>query len=306
MISDTLALPTPPNCPVDHPDFVRAAGRARRLLPADIHDSLVDFADAPPRTGVMLLRHLPIGSLPATPATPTAHTGKDSTSEFLLLSVARCLGQPVGYLPEHNGSIVQNIVPVKATQHRQISTSSKVTLQYHTETAFHPHRPRYLLLLCLRGDPQARTTYVSAHDVLDSLDTHTISVLRQARFRTAVDESFMQGAPSRLLDPMPIVSGSADAVTFVYDADLMIGIDTEAQDALEELSQVVGRHERHVVLEAGDLLVIDNNVAVHGRSPFTPRFDGTDRWLQRTFVVADLAPSAADRNGRIITTDFTG
>lgn len=306
MISDVLDLPTPPDCPVDHPDFVRAAGHARRLLPADIHDALVDFTDAPPRSGVLLLRNLPVGHLPPTPATPTAHTTKDSTSEFLLLTVARCLGQPVGYLPEHNGSIVQNIVPVEATQDRQISTSSKVTLQYHTETAFHPHRPRYLLLLCLRGDAKARTTYVSVYDVIDRLRPDTAAVLRQPRFRTAVDESFMQGRPTRLLDPMPIISGSPDNVTFVYDADLMIGIDSAAQDALEELADVVARHERHVVLEAGDLLVIDNNVAVHGRSPFTPRFDGTDRWLQRTFVVCDLAPSASDRNGRIITTDFSG
>ena len=59
-----------------------------------------------------------------------------------------------------------------------------------------------------------------------------------------------------------------------------------------------------MVLEPGDLLVIDNNVAVHGRSPFTARFDGHDRWLQRSFVVADLAPSAGERNGRVITTEF--
>jgi L-asparagine oxygenase len=306
MISDVVTLPTPPNCPVDHPDFIRAAGHARRVLPAEVHDTLVDFIDAPPRNGVMLLRGLPVGQLPTTPATPTTPTAKASTSEFLLLTVARCLGQPVGYLPEHNGSIVQNIVPVKEAQDRQISTSSKVTLQYHTETAFHPHRPRYLLLLCLRGDENARTTYVSVYDVLDDLHPNTITVLRQARFRTAVDESFMQGRPSRLLDPMPIISGSDDNVTFVYDADLMIGVDSEAQDALEEVSRMVGRHERHVVLASGDLLVIDNNVAVHGRSPFTPRFDGTDRWLQRTFVVSDLSPSAADRNGRIITTNFAG
>ena len=45
-------------------------------------------------------------------------------------------------------------------------------------------------------------------------------------------------------------------------------------------------------------------VAVHGRTPFEPRFDGTDRWLQRTFVVSDLAPSAAERRGRVIVTQF--
>jgi L-asparagine oxygenase len=58
------------------------------------------------------------------------------------------------------------------------------------------------------------------------------------------------------------------------------------------------------VLEPGDLLVVDNAVAVHGRSPFTPRFDGTDRWLQRTMVVSDLRPSAGERTGRVITTVF--
>jgi alpha-ketoglutarate-dependent taurine dioxygenase len=304
MISQTLALPAAPDLPVDHPHFVRAAGHARRLLPAEIHDALVDFSDASSSSGVLLVRRLPIGNLPATPATPTTVTDKSNDTEFLLLALARCLGQPVGYRPELNGSIVQNIVPVKSTQDRQISTSSKVVLQYHTETAFHPHRPRYLLLLCLRGDAEARTTYVSIYDVVKQLASDTVALLRQPRFRTAVDESFLNGASPRLLGPMPIISGSADSLTFVYDADLMVGVDSEAQMALEELTRVVRENEQHVVLDTGDLLVIDNNVAVHGRSPFTPRFDGTDRWLQRTFVVCDLAPSAAERNGRIITTLF--
>ncbi|HEY5875714.1 MAG TPA: TauD/TfdA family dioxygenase, partial [Ilumatobacteraceae bacterium] len=72
------------------------------------------------------------------------------------------------------------------------------------------------------------------------------------------------------------------------------------------LSSAVGSCHTAVTLEPGDLLVVDNSVAVHGRSPFTPRFDGTDRWLQRTFVVSDLAPSAGDRVGRIIATRFAG
>jgi hypothetical protein len=45
---------------------------------------------------------------------------------------------------------------------------------------------------------------------------------------------------------------------------------------------------------------------VHGRSSYQARFDGTDRWLLRAFTVADLSPSSADRQGRIITTVFGG
>jgi alpha-ketoglutarate-dependent taurine dioxygenase len=90
----------------------------------------------------------------------------------------------------------------------------------------------------------------------------------------------------------------------VFDADLMVGMDEQADDALQALAQAVVALQTSVVLEPGDLLVVDNAVAVHGRSPFTARFDGTDRWLQRTFVVSDLAASAADRVGRVITTHF--
>jgi hypothetical protein len=60
-----------------------------------------------------------------------------------------------------------------------------------------------------------------------------------------------------------------------------------------------------VALRTGDLLVVDNSVSVHGRSSFPARFDGTDRWLQRTFVVSDLAASATERQGRVITTRFS-
>lgn len=39
-----------------------------------------------------------------------------------------------------------------------------------------------------------------------------------------------------------------------------------------------------VVLEPGDALVVDNDVAVHGRVPFRARYDGADRRLKRALV----------------------
>jgi alpha-ketoglutarate-dependent taurine dioxygenase len=84
----------------------------------------------------------------------------------------------------------------------------------------------------------------------------------------------------------------------------MIGVDEQADEALRALGDATAACHTSVALEAGDLLIVDNAVAVHGRTPFTARFDGADRWLQRTFVVGDLAPSASDRRGRVITTHF--
>jgi L-asparagine oxygenase len=126
-------------------------------------------------------------------------------------------------------------------------------------------------------------------------------VLAEPRFRTSPDASFLHdGSIGELGAPMAVLDGD----TFTFDADLMIGMDTEAEQALIELREAIEAHHIGVVLEAGDLLVVDNHRAVHGRSPFAARFDGTDRWLQRSFVVADLSPSAKERVGssRVITT----
>ena len=93
----------------------------------------------------------------------------------------------------------------------------------------------------------------------------------QPRFRTAVDESYLHGRQNVLGAPMPVLRGERHRPSMVFDADLM---------------------------------VVDNYVAVHGRSSYEPRWDGHDRWLQRSMVVSDLAPSAGERDGRVIVTHF--
>lgn len=299
---DWDAFVTAPIATSDDP--VAAAGAAARLLPGAVHDALVGFADRPHRSGALVVRGVPLGPVPATPPSPLAAPSTPVATRSLL-TAARRLGQPVGYAPEHGGDIVQQIVPTREAAGDQVSTSSDVELMFHTETAFHPHRPRYLLLLCLRGDPAAATTLASVHDVVEHLDAATVEAMFESRFRTAVDQSFLGGGRvNRLGPPRPLLEGTLDEPTFVFDADLMVGIDDDADRVIREVRRVVGESHRSVVLAAGDLLVIDNHVAVHGRSPFAPRYDGTDRWIQRTFVVTDLAPSAGERAGRVITTVF--
>ncbi len=290
---------------VDAEMFISAARHLGQGIYGPARDAAVEFKARSHPSGALLIRGVPIGQLPRTPETPIAVTTKDRTSELSLLAVASMFGEPVGYLPELGGRVVQNLLPVKANATRQTSTSSNVTLAWHTETAFHPHKPRYLLLLCLRGDPSAQTLLCSIDAIMETLNDETIAVLRQPRFRIAPDESFLRpGQTGHLSEPLAVLTGEGNALTLTFDADLMVGMDPEATETLREVSARIDRFHIGVVLETGDLLVVDNNRAVHGRSPFKARFDGTDRWLQRTFVVNDLEASAHDRRDRIITTAF--
>ena len=285
----------------DDEEFLGAAARSGTDLPPITLDRIRSFAATPQGPGALLIRGLPTGELPATPATPTSPTAKDRSSEFVLSAIAQQLGEVVGYAPEHGGAVIQNLVPVAAQATRQTSTSSGVDLAFHTETAFHPYRPSHLVLLCLRGDPSASTTVCSVEDLVTGLTDDTRHVLCQPRFRCGVDESF-GGRPDQLGRPGSILWGDPDDLRLWFDEQLMVGTDDQAAEALEELTTLMAARRREIVLEAGDCLIIDNERAVHGRSAFSARYDGTDRWLQRAFVVASLEPSMTERHGRIITT----
>lgn len=251
--------------------------------------------------GAVLVRGLTVGPTPATP--PVMTPPGDGPSERVLLGAAAALGTAVGYVQEHGGHTVQNIYPLADSVGEQISTSSDVTLAFHTETAFHPHKSRFLLLLCRRGDPGAATTLCSWDAIAPRLDPRTRAALAQPRFRIGVDRSF-GSSDGWTTGPMPLVRTDAGGrVEFTYDGELTEGLDAGARAALAEVADVIAAAHTAVVLETGDLLMVDNRRAVHGRSTFRARFDGTDRWLQRTFVLDSLA-GVTDREGAVVTTRF--
>jgi L-asparagine oxygenase len=71
--------------------------------------------------------------------------------------------------------------------------------------------------------------------------------------------------------------------------------DDQARRALEAVVAAIDAGLSDLVAEAGDLLIIDNFRAVHGRKPFTARYDGGDRWLKRVNVARDLRRSRPRR-----------
>jgi alpha-ketoglutarate-dependent taurine dioxygenase len=71
----------------------------------------------------------------------------------------------------------------------------------------------------------------------------------------------------------------------------------EARSAVDYLIRTIDENLTGVALRPGECLFIDNYKAVHGRSSFRARFDGTDRWLKRINIARDLRKSRAVRKG---------
>lgn len=248
--------------------------------------------------GIQLLSGLELGDVPRTPATPFSDE-PTPIADAVLIGESLKLGQPFGYKQEQDGQLIQNIVPVHKLELDQISSSSKVELEMHTETAFHPYMPKYVLLLCVRGDITAETTYALLEDILENLDDSVISVLKTDSFYTSIDQSFRTKSEPNAFIRKQIISN--DEQKLVYDSNLMKPLNNDASHALSEINTVIQKVKRSVVLNSGDLIVIDNYQTVHGRKPFQPKYNGRDRWLKRCLVLESLPPEG-EYEGRVITT----
>lgn len=264
-------------------------------LPAAMGDALERFRSRGNREGHLLLRGLPLDS----PRYADAH----------LALVGSRLGELVGYLQEKNGALFHDIVPERDQENEQSAASSRATLALHTERCFHPHLPSHVLLLCLRPDPgrKAFTEIASVRRMLPLVPARHRPTLFQPLFRTGIDYSFGNLATTKANGPvLSVLYGERKDPGLRYDLDLMAGLNERAREALDAVKRAAQRVCTGVRLAAGDLLVIDNRRAVHGRSAFTARYDGRDRWLKRAYLVGDLAAIGSDRRPgeRVIRTQF--
>lgn len=85
-----------------------------------------------------------------------------------------------------------------------------------------------------------------------------------------------------------MIFGEAPQYFLRFNVHNTYAFDDEGSTALTELSDALNRHCRQILLEPGDLIIINNHLAVHGRSAFTPRYDGHDRWLRRFYSLREM------------------
>jgi L-asparagine oxygenase len=263
--------------------------------------------------GGLLIHGMPIGEVPATPTAADHPMDIRLPAAEIMSVLVATLGEQYGFGPERDGQIVQDVLPVAGDEQTQNSTSSDVRLKDHVEMAFSEYRPDFVVLACLRPDHNriAATMLASGRRALELLDASTLEVLRQERFKTAVDESFLRsGSYSERIwiGPIAVVAGEKERPWLRADFAETRAMDNDeiAATALVALREAAVRVAVKVLLEAGDLLVVDNRHAFHGRTPFRARGDGRDRWLLRTYLTRDLARSESvrPRDRRVVDTDY--
>lgn len=266
-------------------------------LPACLLESIRYFRHDSGLDGMLTVANLPVGSdtLPPTPNVPNSVERVATAPATLAMLLGQQLGEVVAYRAEKQGALVQNVVPVPSLATSQ-SNAGSVPLELHTENAFHPNRPDYVGLLCLRAAQQHRVgTRVAAlrraYPLLDETDR---TILREPRFVTDAPPSFQAAGRS---EPRPVLTGSPDDPDLCVDFHATSPVDAVAARTLSRLRDALGEVECELALEPGDMVFLDNRLVVHGRIAFAPRYDGSDRWLHRVFVHLDHRRSRLYRTG---------
>ncbi len=271
-------------------DFNLQAAAASFEVPVEVRDAILNFSNTGSDTGILVIRGLIVDEdLVDTPLDNKGGFGAKTTFAKQQAVLAQLLGTMIAYEAEGNGHLIQDMVPNPKLATTQQSQGSKVELEAHTEQCFSLYKPDYVILGALRGDPEAFTYAFSGRKITDLLSDEEVATLRQPLWATTIDESFQPYVPDpkAIRGPFPIISGPDDDPYVLVDQDLMHGITADAQKLLEKVVQLyIDNRDAHN-LQPGDLLMLDNLRAMHGRSMYSPRFDGKDRFIARGFVVRD-------------------
>lgn len=268
--------------------FTSMAKNASKGLPKRIMSTLNDFKNS--QDGCILIKGLPLDeNYIWTPKNNQYHIGETTMLSRIQAIINEYIGEMVSYEAEGNGRLFQDMVPNKELALSQTSLGSKKELELHTEQAFSEMRPDYLSLACLKGDIYAKTYIMHLQNILDKFTMYETKVLTRELWEIGVDQSFvMNGCSSNLRGPLSILDLKDGEFQLIFDQDLMVGLTTEASDLIDEIIDLYYECRDHYVLQSGEILILNNHKVVHGRSSFSPQYDGHDRFIIRSFIMKNI------------------
>lgn len=243
-----------------------------------------------------------------------------SRQEVFFLLCAVLVGDVFAWATQQDGRIMHNVLPIKAHRDEQLGTGSEMTLFWHTEDAFSPFKGDYVALMCLRNPDDVLTTMCDADSIdwsrvdVDLLfepeypirpdDSHLPKIGVGDRQKSdPVTERLVAECSRRILDQYenprrkPVLLGDKSRPYMSLDPYYMVPdqMAPAPRAAFDAFTRAVDEALTGVIMRPGDIVFIDNYRAVHGREPFTARYDGTDRWLKRLNISRNLRISRGAR-----------
>jgi L-asparagine oxygenase len=216
--------------------------------------------------------------------------------EFIAALFSSLLGDVFGWRSQHSGVLVHDLSPVPENEEMQFGTGSRQYLKWHTEDAFDPCRAEFVAFFCLRNPDNVMST-IGTLDV-SHLSDEQRALLSAPVFTFQPDASYLIGdeEPAAHAERGSILYGNlADPYLRLDPTYMEWSQDEQTNQAVRSAIELIDADLLSIALQPGDYLAINNKLTVHGRTGFSPRYDGTDRWTKRLNITRDLTKSRERR-----------
>jgi L-asparagine oxygenase len=208
--------------------------------------------------------------------------------------------QLVSYGSENGGASFVNLAVMPGEG--KTAEKSKVPMRGHTDAVSFPPRgqadpehqkiapsPDFVCLVGLKNPDLVETTVMPMPAILARLSRRSIDQLTLQQFQIRAQTTFLQGT-KRILGEAHI----ADGVAVLYGIDGQLGVryshtnvlaeeNADADAALQELQQACSECVEKGVVNPGDILLVNNRFALHGRSEVGKNYGGQSHRLLRTY-----------------------
>jgi len=289
----------------DDPALFEDVSSAARDVPQRLAEKITAYRDRPTSDLALVKNHLvddeELGTTPSRWKSPDSSVAS-LEYEMIAMLYGSVVGSVFGWATQQQGHIVNDIIPMASMAEQQVGASSNVELAWHTEDAFHPGRADFICLFCLRNPTEAPTTVATLADVQTAngglpaaLFGPCVCIPADDAQQAGADEMGVDEWSGPAVEAVPILTETDGGVEMRVDPAYMFvaSDDEEVYDAVTGFCRLVDELITDVVLRPGDLLILDNRRAVHGRRPFKPTYSGRDRWLKRVNVATRFETRAS-------------
>lgn len=274
----------------------------RSIIPKDSQKTLAEFGKK--GRSLILLKNSPIvgnEGLPPTPDLSQIPGNKDYVSEYCMLGMAGLIGAKPYLIEEvRDGSVINQIIPLDP---ESISGSgSRKVFDFHNEVVHEQYPPDFFLMLCLRGNHQAKTNFVDLTDIVEFLPPKVLEELQKPHFlMRSGDKNVFKEAKEFQAPILTRNKAGEFEIRLNIAPDRCEGLTDDAKVALDYVSHCV-RNKISVLnigLEKGDALFINDRKMMHSRSSFDEtKIDKEDegkRWVQRMNLNRDQSVDHKNR-----------
>lgn len=247
--------------------------------PLDLPDTPTDFCPVPEAEGTALARITAIASL------------------------AAINSATVSYGSENGGDLFVNLVVFPPGRGR-FTVKSADKMSGHTDGVTFPLRgfrdpsderiapsPDFVCLSALRNPNEVPTTVMPLEHLMESLTEEHIDELQKPQYIIGSQLTFRDGMVDILGDELEVddaqllfAMNGRWWIRFSHSTTQIADIGQKsAQEAMDALKEACAGCVMAVPLKPGDIALVNNRIALHGRSEVGQEYGGKTRWLLRTY-----------------------